>query len=332
MTTARLALSCAALGCLLSGGALAQPCPTGRTVLPERGSWTGRVVVGPGGVRATGRVDFPHGSIRFHTGRAGSPVVVRGRASWTSPVPPVVVVAPRRADPFCDAPRPQRVVIVNAGGCDPCDSPIPVCEPAPAPVTRQVNVLAGGADCGPARVSGYGQREVRVVVGNAGSPTAVQCAPARVQCTPQPVVRDATCQPIPYAEPCPTTASSVSTTRGPADWTGQRRAVERVPGPAVNCDPLDASRDPLTPPPAGLLADELILACASQDVARACTLARWLDGRPRYERDVTVAFYARTPSPTLLREAAALTARDCGGRPGQGSFLRLLGAAGSGDQ
>lgn len=329
----RLLVSCAALGCFVTGGALAQ-CPTGRTVLPERGSFTGRVVVGPGGVRATGRVDLPHGGrLTFHTGRAGSPVVVRGRGTWTSPVPPTttVVVTPRHAsrrDPWCDtqprrvvvvAPRPvnRGRVVVRGGGCE---SPIPVCEPAPA---RTVNVLAGGAACAPAP----GQREVRVVVGNAYSPTAV-CPPAQTRVVCQ--------EPIPWAEPvaapCPTVPTAA---RGPADWTGHSgrgRAIQSLPGPAAVCDPLDPTRDALTPPPAELLAEELLLALASEDLARACHLARWLDGRPRYERQVTQAFYARTPSPTLLRRLTHLLARDCGGQVGQGSLLRLLGAAGSGDQ
>lgn len=196
---------------------------------------------------------------------------------------------------------------------------VPTCEPVPA-----IDPFSGGR---------------RVVVSRTivttGPQVAPQCEPAPV-CPPQPafqprrITRDASCDPIPVAEPvaaCPTEAP-----RGPAGWTGARRTIAKLPGPAHDdCNAIDPSNAALTPPPFDVLADELVNAIVACDVERACRLARWLEGRPRYAAAVEAEFFARLPSPTLLQKAARKLGRDCGNPRAQGSLVRLLGAEGSGN-
>lgn len=293
-----------ALGALLAPAGYAQTITvTGRGPLPWGGSWTGRTRVVDADACRTGRRDARAvvrvgGQVTLSTGRSGSPVVVvsGGRATCAppqvvcDPTPPAIVVDRRVVDR-----RWQRV--------EPAD---PWCG---RPAQRTVSVLV-----------------------TAGPQPAPRCEPR--QALPVVYQDRVVCQePIPWAEPvavpCPTAAGS-DAPRGPADWTGRRRATANLPGPAP-VDPLDPDRDCLTPPPAELIADELLLALASEDLVKACRLARWLErGRDRWARQVQAAFYARTPSPTLLRQAARRLGRDCQDLPGRGSLLRLLGAEGSG--
>ena len=296
----RLAPLSLVLGALLAPAAGAQTITvTGRGPLAWGGSWTGRTRVVDVDACRTGRRDSRvvrvGGQVTLSTGRSGSPVVVvsGGRATCA---PPQVVC------------QPTPVIVVDDRRVDRRWQRVEPVDPwCPGPAQRTVNVLV-----------------------TTGPQPAPRCEPAL------PVVyRDrVVCQdPIPWAEPVAvpcTTAARSDTPRGPADWTGRRRATANLPGPAP-IDPLDPERDCLTPPPAELIADELLLALASQDLVKACRLARWLErGRDRWVRQVQAAFYARTPSPTLLRDAARRLRRDCQDLPGRGSLLRLLGAEGSG--
>jgi len=192
--------------------------------------------------------------------------------------------------------------------------------------------------CEPVVCDPFNGRKVVVsrTIVTTGPQVAPTCEPAPV-CPPQPafqprrVTRDASCDPIPVAEPiaaCPTEAP-----RGPAGWTGSpRRAISNLPGPAHDDrNAIDPSSPELTPPPFDVLAEELVNAIVACDVERACRLARWLEGRPRYAAAVEAEFYSRLPSPTLLQKAARKLGRDCGNPRAQGSLVRLLGAEGSGN-
>lgn len=199
--------------------------------------------------------------------------------------------------------QPRATVVVSAS-------------PFQARVRAHVTVAPS---CEPGPVDPFNGR--RVVVSRTIVTTGPQVAPS---CEPV-VVIPARPEPIPCAEPVPA--------RGPTAWTNApRRAIQSLPGPAhADCNALEPANPALTPPPFDILAEELVAALVAGDLERACRLARWLEGRPRYAAAVEAEFFARLPSPTILQRAARRLGRDCGDLRASGSLVRLLGAEGSGD-